>query len=79
MSKGKKTVHVPRGYNGLHAEVAGCIVNITIDVTADSGGKVTHISVLPDTYAGEEWHLPGWGEQIATHGLGFRVIEGKID
>ncbi len=51
-----KTVHVPRGYTGLHCEVAGCIVNIEVGLENTEGQAVTSISISADAYAGE----PAW-------------------
>lgn len=58
MPKYLKTVHVPRGYTGLHCEVPGCIVNIRVALKDAAGRSVTSIQILPDQYAGEApWYV----------------------
>ena len=52
-----KSVHVPRGYHGLHCEVDGCIVNIYPGLTDHNGRSITTIVVNPDRYVGESWSV----------------------
>lgn len=54
-----------------HVEAPGCIINIWVGLHDEAGRKVTRVSVDPDNYVGEEWHI----EKDAT--CGCRVIEGK--
>ena len=53
-----KTVHVPRGYDGLLLEVDGAIVNVWVGLRDDQGRRVTRIVVKPDRYAGDpHWNI----------------------
>lgn len=53
-----KTVHVPRGYAGLHCEIDGAIVNIWVGLHDDQGHRVTRIDVRADRYAGDShWNI----------------------
>jgi hypothetical protein len=54
--------------NLLHVETDGCIVNIRVGLTDTQGRRVTSVEVIPDNYAGEEWHLDGTENN--------RVVEG---
>jgi len=57
----KTVVHTnPRqGNETLHVETRGCIVNIRVGLHNTEGQEVTHIEILADKYAGEEWALEG--------------------
>ena len=59
-----KTVTMPRGYNVLHCEVEGAIVNIRVGLRNTRGLAVTHVSVIPDP----EWRV----QQHTKHGLLLR-------
>lgn len=73
-----KTVTVPRGYDGLHVEVPGCIVNISTNSPGPKGEPMTSVSVevQGDRYAGdpEWWAMPGG---IEPKGCGVRVLQRK--
>ncbi len=72
-----KTVHVPRGYTGLHCEVPGCIVNIRVALEDDAGRAVTSIQIQPDQYTGEApWYVlvpTAVGGTVRSDGATLRV------
>lgn len=55
----------------LHIEAAGCIINIRVNLTDDTGHKTTRVDIQCDQYAGEQ----GWfitdenGEKIKHLGI----------
>ena len=70
-----KHIHVPRGYDGLHIELPGAIVNIYTNLH-DDNGKVTRVSVNADgrniPYPNEE----AWvklGSTIGPEGAGIMI------
>ena len=72
-----KHARVPRGYDGLHCEVDGCIVNIYTGLHDTEGREVTTIQVICDRYAGEPgWFIPGeekgqaWAVRVVREGGG---------
>ena len=68
-----KSVHVPRGYDGLHCEVDGCIVNIHTGLTDIEGRTVTRVSIMCDDYAGEpSWSIEGRPGDLNQ---GIRIIQ----
>ena len=76
-----KSVHVPRGYTGLHCEVPGCIVNIRTALTDDEGRAVTSIQIISDQYAGEAlWYVlvpTASGGEIRSDGATLRVRQDR--
>jgi len=55
-----KAVTIPRGYQGIHCEISGCIVNIREGLTDKQGRAVTSVEILCDDYAGEAtWKING--------------------
>lgn len=70
-----KTVHVPRGYDGLHLEIDGAIVNVFVGLNDTEGHKVTAISIRADRYSGEpEWSVEASARKMVEH-LGLRVVQ----
>jgi hypothetical protein len=75
-----KVMHVPRGYDGLHIEVPGALVNIYIGL-CDEHGAVTRVSVSADgrRYAGgdgSQGGTEGWikpGSSISPEGAGIMI------
>ena len=73
-----KSITVPRGYDGLHIEVDGVLINIMTGLRNIDGQKVTTIRVNPDQYAGD----PQWKafvstdqyKEVETDGCGIRVV-----
>lgn len=53
----------------LHIEAKGCIINIYEELHNAEGIEVTAIEIIPDNFAGEEWHLDGTRSN--------RIIKGK--
>jgi hypothetical protein len=74
--KGLKTVHVPRGYKGLHVEADGVIVNIRVGLHNNKGQQVTHISVMADgaRFMGDAQWWAEWGEVDDLGGV-CRIIQ----
>ena len=50
-----------RSGDRLHIETEGCIVNIRVGLEDTVGRTVTHIEIIPDKYAGEEWDIDRYG------------------
>lgn len=71
-----KTITLPRGYDGLHIELPGSIINIHTGLTSLHGHEVVSISVDADgdRYAGdpEWWCLPG---DVDRRGAGIRIVQ----
>ena len=63
-----KRVHVPRGYEGLHIEIDGVLVNIWTKLANTEGQRVVTISVSPDE---------GWTVHDVNEG-GMRVVEREV-
>jgi hypothetical protein len=64
-----------RSGNLLHIEVPGAIVNIRVGLTDPVNGRdTTHIEIIPDKYAGEQWDLEG---QPKGTGRAIRLIRRK--
>ncbi|GMU20575.1 MAG: hypothetical protein AMXMBFR13_06720 [Phycisphaerae bacterium] len=74
-----KTVTVPRGYEGLHIEVPGAIVNIYTHLRDEGGRQVVRVSVDADgdKYAGEpQWWCPDLADNgLDPGGVGIRIVQ----
>lgn len=68
-----KTVTVPRGYEGLHLEVPGAIINVYTTLTNKDGRRVTRVSIDCDHYAGQ----PPWfaNSRVTRQGAGVLIVE----
>lgn len=65
-----KTIRIPRGYDGLHIEAPGVIVNIE---KITEGMTRVDVNANGDRYAGEpEW----WCEpsELEPRGIGIRIV-----
>lgn len=70
-----KTITMPRGYNKLHIELPGCIVNIQVGLQNNAWEEVVYISVDAhgDRFAGEpEWWADGG--KVEYKGGACRII-----
>ena len=69
-----KSVHVPRGYDGLHIELPGTIVNILTDLRHNND-SMTYVDVSADgdRYGGypEWWCIDGPDPK----GRGTRIVQ----
>jgi hypothetical protein len=74
-NKGLKSIHVPKGYKGLHIELPGCIVNIQVGLHDRDWQEVVRIDVLAigERFAGEQpWFAEG---SVDWNGAGIRVVK----
>ncbi len=71
-----KTVRIPRGYDGLHLEIPGAVVNVRVGLHDQKGNEVTHISIAPDRQCGDEW-ITDWGSSNGLTGGGCRLVQAK--
>jgi hypothetical protein len=80
MGKGLKTVRVPRGYEGLHIEVDGAIVNIRVGLQEDSSSKrVTSISITASQFYGEPPWKVIWPDGYSSDSGHIRVREEDLN
>jgi len=72
-----KTVLVPRGYDGLHLEVDGAIINVYVGLHDDQGRCVTNITTIPDAdrYAGEQGWFPRDNEGRVISAACIRLVQ----
>ena len=75
-----KSIHVPRGYDGLHIEVPGALINIYVGLHNTNGEEVTNISINADgpsffgtRFRGHTWRAI-WG-RVNRKGGGCRIIK----
>jgi hypothetical protein len=70
-----KTIHVPRGYEGLHLEIDGAIVNVYVGLQDTDGHKVTSVGIRADRYCGEpNWSVEAGPRKMVEH-LSVRVVQ----
>jgi len=72
-----KTITVPRGYDGLHLEIDGAIVNVYVGLHDIGGRRVTAVRMIEDgdRYAGEQGWFPrdDHGQIVSVPGI--RIVQ----